>query len=145
MSEATVLNGLAYARALANIELDEALRDVNRALELTGKQAALLDTRGYIHFRRGAFESARADLNEAISLLEAEQSAGGSQGKTKSRETTHEDPREERRLKKERDHTLAVLLYHRLLILNELEAEVEADMDRKRIVELGFEPSEKLF
>ncbi|MFO0821377.1 MAG: hypothetical protein U1A77_25765 [Pirellulales bacterium] len=145
MSEATVLNGLAYARALANIELDEALRDVNRSLELTGKQAALLDTRGYIHFRRGAFESARADLNEAISLLEAEQRSGGSQDKTKGRETTHEDPREERRLKKERDHTLAVLLYHRLLILEELEAEVEADMDRKRIVELGFEPSEKLF
>lgn len=145
MSEATVLNGLAYARALANLELDVALRDANRALELTGKNAALLDTRGFIHFRRGAFESARADLNDAISLLEAERRPAAASAETKRRETTREDPREERRLRREQDHTLAVLLYHRLQILEELEAEVEAAMDRQRIRELGFEPSEKLF
>ena len=47
---AVLLNGLAYAQALGNVELKEALENIIQAINLAGENAAMLDTRGYIHF-----------------------------------------------------------------------------------------------
>ncbi len=68
-SSAFVQNGLAYARALANTELDEALREVEAALAVQGPVAPILDTRGFIHYRRGNLEAARRDLDQALALV----------------------------------------------------------------------------
>jgi hypothetical protein len=64
-----VLNGMAYARALANTELDEALRGVEAALAVQGPDASILDTRGFIHYRRGNLEAARRDLDNALAMI----------------------------------------------------------------------------
>jgi tetratricopeptide (TPR) repeat protein len=69
---AMALNGLAYAQALAKIELDEALNNANQALELHPGSSAILDTRGFIHFLRGDHESALADLDEAVQKMDRE-------------------------------------------------------------------------
>src|SRR5690606_29581392 len=53
LPRAQLLNGLAYARALAGIELEEALQHANEALEERPESSAILDTRGFIHLRLG--------------------------------------------------------------------------------------------
>jgi tetratricopeptide (TPR) repeat protein len=68
-SDPQLLNSLAYARALANTELEEALRDINEAIALAGSDPALLDTRGFIQFRRGELDSALRDLDNALQSL----------------------------------------------------------------------------
>jgi 4-phospho-D-threonate 3-dehydrogenase / 4-phospho-D-erythronate 3-dehydrogenase len=59
---ALALNGLAYARALGNTDLDVALEEVNQALQFGNRspevRAAMLDTRGYIQVLRGEYEAA---------------------------------------------------------------------------------------
>lgn len=145
LPEVSRLNGLAYARALANTELEDALRDARRAVELAQSQdesssqlAALLDTRGYVQYRRESWHAARADFDTAIRLLEAGRSPG-------DRYRDVEDPREARRNRRHDDRTLAALLYHRLLVLEKLAATVEAEADRARIRELGWQPDDSLF
>jgi len=71
-SRATALNGLAYAQALAKSELDDALKNVNQALELEPNTAAMLDTRGYIYYLQGDYDSAIGDLNTATNAMDEE-------------------------------------------------------------------------
>ncbi len=144
LSNASVLNGLAYARALADTELDKALQDAERAVELLGQNAALLDTRGFVHYRLKNWGAARRDLDAAIALLDSERSSGSAGASEPERAS--EDPREAKRQRRERDRTLAVLVYHRLLVLEQqADSVAAADADRKRIQELGFSPDDSLF
>ena len=134
LAEETVWNGLAYARAVANIELDKALADANRALKRRSNDAALLDTRGFIHYRLGDHQAARLDLDAALKVSEAEHAelvkrAGSSQP----------------RLVKQSSNSLAVMLYHRALVLRALGDEDAAKADEHRVKELGFEPDDRLF
>jgi tetratricopeptide (TPR) repeat protein len=71
-----LLNSLAYARALANTELEEALRDINEAIALAGSAPAMLDTRGFIQFRRGELDAALRDLDNALQSLGVPAAAG---------------------------------------------------------------------
>lgn len=71
-----LLNSLAYARALANTELEEALRDINEAISLAGSAPAMLDTRGFIQFRRGELDAALRDLDNALQSLGVPAAAG---------------------------------------------------------------------
>jgi tetratricopeptide (TPR) repeat protein len=74
-------NGIAYARALANVELDQGLADVEIALQEIAKngafpfvQAMYLDTRGYLYVLRGKGDDlklAEQDLNQAIKSMQA--------------------------------------------------------------------------
>jgi tetratricopeptide (TPR) repeat protein len=53
-------------RAAAAIELDKALADCNRALQINPESGADLDARGFVHFKRGEFAPAINDTAEAI-------------------------------------------------------------------------------
>lgn len=64
----SLLNGRCWSRALANVELDKALSDCNRALKLSGKSAAMLDSRALVEFRQRKFQQALADYDEALTL-----------------------------------------------------------------------------
>ena len=68
------LNERAYLRALGNFDLEEALQDVEQALNLLElpheDEATFLDTRGYIHYRRDGLEAASRDLVRAKELEE---------------------------------------------------------------------------
>ena len=64
----SLLNGRCWMRALANVDLDKALDDCNRAIKRDGMQAAYLDSRGLVHFRMGDFKAAIADYDSALKL-----------------------------------------------------------------------------
>jgi tetratricopeptide (TPR) repeat protein len=53
-------------RAAAAIELDKALSDCNRALQINPDSAADVDARGFVRFKRGEFAPAINDASEAI-------------------------------------------------------------------------------
>lgn len=63
-----LLNARCWQRALANVDLDKALEDCNRALKRDGMRADYLDSRGLVHFRQGDFKAAIADYDSALKL-----------------------------------------------------------------------------
>ena len=60
------LNGRCWARAMAGVELDQALTDCNSALRSQRGASGILDSRGYVYLRRGEFAKARADFDAAL-------------------------------------------------------------------------------
>ncbi|MBI5258085.1 MAG: aspartyl protease family protein [Burkholderiales bacterium] len=64
----TVLNNRCWTRALLGIELDQAIDDCDRALDLKPKTAAYLDSRAWVRLRRGELGDALADFDRALDL-----------------------------------------------------------------------------
>lgn len=62
------LNSRCWARALLGIELDQALEDCNDAINADAKNAAYLDSRGWVHLRLGRYQRALADFDRALEL-----------------------------------------------------------------------------
>lgn len=62
------LNGRCWLRAKANSELEAALADCTRSIELAESAASSLDSRGLVYFRLGRWEEAIADFNAALEL-----------------------------------------------------------------------------
>ena len=50
-----------------------------------------------------------------------------------------------RRERKQFDESVAVIRYHRMLVLENLGRSDDAERDRQRVIELGFEPNDELF
>lgn len=67
----TALNDLAYAMALAGVELEEALRLAEQALKLSPDSPSILDTRGYILYRLQRYGEAARDLRRAAAVFDA--------------------------------------------------------------------------
>lgn len=63
-----ILNERCWARALANIALDRALADCNRAIRDSGAQPDLLDSRGLVYFRQGKYPLAISDYNAGLKV-----------------------------------------------------------------------------
>lgn len=124
-SQASIDNTVAYFSALLNQDLEKALQRAERALAASGNDPAVLDTRGYILHRLGRNEQAIDDLQRAVGELEPSSAA-----------LKPGDPRAK---------NFAVIVYHRSLILEALGKSSEAEQDRKRVRELGFEPDQHLF
>jgi tetratricopeptide (TPR) repeat protein len=135
---AVLLNGLAYARALGNVELKEALENIIQAINLAGEDAAMLDTRGYIHFRAGNIEAAQPDLDLAVAGMEREVTQ-------QEQQRDYVDRREFERKLKEIRKSLAVIRYHRALLFDTIGKTKEAESDRHRVRELGYTPAQNLF
>lgn len=66
------LNHLAYNRALAGIELDEALKDIDRAIDEAGPLPSLLDTKAWVLHGLKRNLEALGYMNEAIQGMEQE-------------------------------------------------------------------------
>lgn len=64
----TFLNGRCWLKGKANAELESALTDCTRAIELGDNAASSLDSRGLVYIRLGRWEEALADLNAALDL-----------------------------------------------------------------------------
>jgi tetratricopeptide (TPR) repeat protein len=146
------LNALAYALAVANVDLPEALERIDKALDLRGRRRdtkpaaepadkhdplpdagqdyALIDTRGYILYRLGRLEDALAEMNVAVSGMEAT-TPPAAQEKIRSRDARR---------------NVAVIYYHRALVLEALDQTERAEADLQRVRKLiGKEPDEHLF
>jgi len=135
-------NARAYGRALAGVELEGALEDVEQAIlfDTAGNNPAFLDTRGYIHYLLGHYEQALQDLNQAIKHAEAEQKQVEKLGAQPGR-----DQRLLARAIKYCHETLAVLYHHRGQIHEKLGDSVQAKSDLKRGDQLGYNPAEGVF
>ena len=142
---ATTLNDLAYAQAVGvhagaveRAELEEALENVQRALDTEGDNPAMLDTRGFIYYLQDDLEAAESDMDAAVTEME--------EYLAKAEEVNQiADGRGfEMQLKTVRQ-SVAVIRYHRALVRDKLGETDRAERDRRRVRELGYEPNEKLF
>lgn len=62
-----LLNNRCWLKGTLNLQLDSALKDCTRAIELSEQNAAIaLDSRAMVYFRQGRFDEAMADLNAAV-------------------------------------------------------------------------------
>lgn len=62
-----LLNQRCWVKAQLNAQLDSALKDCTKAIELSETSAAALDSRALVYFRLGRFDDALADLDAALS------------------------------------------------------------------------------
>ncbi len=137
-------NTLAYARALANQNLQQGLKEVERALQMIQghnspdpmQLSAYLDTRAFLLYRLGRHEEALADMQRALQLFRPwRESFRRAIQKRKNL------PQQARRtLLQELDHHLAVMVHHRGLILQALGRTDEAKADLERAARLGYDP-----
>ncbi len=67
-SSAELRNTRCWFSALRNRDIEAALDDCNRAIELSSEPAGFLDSRGMVHFRAGRLEKAQADYEAALAL-----------------------------------------------------------------------------
>lgn len=141
---ATALNGLAYARAVGKLDLDDALKNVNAALELEPKSPSILDTRGYLLHLQAKDEEALPDMNAAVSGMEEMFKLIESQPKELQRSRFAADIDLDGINRPEQG--VAVVRYHRALVLQSLGRAKDAQKDLQRARELiGREPDETLF
>ncbi|MFN0018642.1 MAG: tetratricopeptide repeat protein [Pirellulaceae bacterium] len=143
-SRANALNGLAYAKAIGKIDLESALKEVNEALT-SQRNAAYLDTRGFIYYQMGKYELALKDFdpaaNEIADRLKIRDAKSGLEGRTNPDIRKYEI--DTRKLNK---MMIAPIFYHRALAHEKLGHAAAAAADRKRVRELiGREGDEKLF
>lgn len=129
------LNGRAYIRALANLELREGLTDVEQALRDEPDNFMCLDTRGYLKHRLGDNAGAVADLDRALDLMRARLAR-----ELEAAKTLEIEPAVIEHLRKEYREHEAVLLHHRGLAHEQLKHADQAKADLKRAVELGYNP-----
>jgi len=132
------LNALAYARALGQVELKEGLENAEEAIRLAGPNLGILDTRGYLHYLLGEYESAADDLEQAVEQVEAYYARTPDAEYLPDRRLHESDQRR-------RNQMIAVLRYHRSLNYDKHGKHEKAKADRERVRELGFEPNASLF
>ena len=63
-----LLNNLCWLKGTRSFELESALKDCTRAIELTDAPSSVLDSRALIFFRLGRLDEARADLDAALKI-----------------------------------------------------------------------------
>jgi tetratricopeptide (TPR) repeat protein len=133
------LNVLAYAQALGKVDLQDALENVETAIDESFPRPAFLDTRGYIQYLLGNLQQAEEDMDQAVLVWEqyvAEKKASGLVGvRTFQVETGNRGDKQ----------SAAVMRYHRALVYEALGKTEQARADRERVRELGYEPNDSLF
>lgn len=143
LSEVSIWNGLAYARAVAGVDLEAALADADRAAKREPAEVAILDTRGFLLFKLGRYDDALKDLDVAVKG--AETRLADRLKKLDVTSSTVVDRRQSERERKAAETEFAVILYHRSLILDKLDQPEAAAADRDRIRQLGLVPGDDLF
>lgn len=138
--EPVIRNMLAYWRSLADIELEDALEDINIAMEsipenptpmMLLQAIAYRDTRGWVLHKLGRNEEAIEDANYAVEKRMGLDNSGlaGVINRTLTQLGVEEPPPSEDQKASESDFSLGVLRYHRAKILQALERMEEANKD----------------
>jgi len=146
LDRAEALNTRAYARALGDFELTEALADIDEALaeQDQAENASFLDTRGYVLFKLGRYDDALADLNRAIESVEEQRDALERNDAIDVRMPRREVAARARRLKQIEDN-LAVMYHHRGEVHEKLGNAGEATKDLFIGKKYGFDPAAGVF
>jgi tetratricopeptide (TPR) repeat protein len=159
---ATAKNGLAYAQALAEVELGEALENANEALQREADSYAILDTRAYIDYLQAKslpeeeakerLTPALKDMDVAVKTIDKLLAQANPAGEIEPKLVkTARDARP--KAMRDMDPTYAnlarsgaVLHYHRALILEALGRKKEATAERAVVERLiGRPPDATLF
>jgi hypothetical protein len=117
--------------------------DLATAIDRVSNCASFLDTRGFLLFKLGALDAAYSNLqlawegSERVCQVFPEHIASLKHYVSDIRPLLQQE-RQNRR-------TLAVVTYHRMLVLEALGKQQAADEDRQRIRDLGYEPDDQLF
>jgi tetratricopeptide (TPR) repeat protein len=136
-----LLNHRAYTRAIAGIELEQALADINLALEMAGvEDAAYLDTRGYVYYRMGRYDEALVDLDRAVRMTAENRQQSLAMARQQKLSELEMQWRE--RQLREND---AVIIYHRGEVHDKLGNIEQARADLTRGKELGYNPAEGVY
>ena len=134
------LNLRAYAYALAEESLEEALENVEEAFDILGQEtnAAMLDTRAYLKYLLGDYEGGLMDAERAVDLKERQ-----------LRYDRHSllrhrmDQLDTKLLEfkdRQLDEMMAVYYQHRGLLYDAVGRSEEATKDLERAEQLGFNP-----
>ena len=134
--DAEPLNSRAYMRAIAGIELEQGLEDVEKALNKRENEPAFLDTRGYLRFLLGRNELALADMDLAIELCEASKL-----NHMKIIERRRVPPRQVALLLRHDQENLAVMYHHRGQIHAKLGNSEKSEVDLNLGKQLGYNPA----
>lgn len=138
-NRAELLNTRAYARALGDFELEEALADIEEALAGSPENASFLDTRAYVLFKLGRHDEALVDLNRAVELVEQERD--DFERLFQGRRLTQRDAAVKAEQLLQFDENLAVMHHHRGEVHEKLGNAAEAKKDLFIGQELGFDPA----
>ena len=134
------LNLRAYARALAQQDVELGLKDIDEAFRRSGDDdnAAYLDTRGYLRYLAGDLSGALEDAERAVQMrdqvmvaLEGQEPVG--------------DQRVWSRQRRQLTEELAVLLQHRGLIHEALQHPEQAAEDLRRAEQYGYSPADGIW
>jgi len=132
---ASSLNSRAYLCALGNIQLEQGLADIEKAIKQGHEDnAAFLDTRGYLHFLLGNLEEAERDLDQAIAITQFEQQE--LHRLRNARFINHKQLNYQLRLA---DENLAVMHYHRGELYEAQGRETEAKREKRLGLSLGYD------
>ena len=134
-ADVEVYNSRAYTRAVANVELNEALVDIERALQASPDEPNYLDTRGYIHYLLGNYDKALADLDRAIEITEEQKGHD-----LDFRADRGVDSRQIARLTRQWNENLSVMHHHRGQVHEKLGHPDQAQADLKLGDKLGYNP-----
>ena len=117
--------------------------DLVLAIQRVMSGLTTLDTRGFLYYQLGDFESARSDVEKAVEMSEWIEKAFP--WYVESRRYTILDMRPLMIAQEGHAFTTAVIRYHRMLVYESLGMKKEAEEDRRTICESGFEPGDSLF
>ncbi len=163
MTHAQAHNQLAYTRAIADKDLDQALTNIQKGIELESRimvglgyksrppDPAFADTQGFVLYKLGSHEEALKDLKLAVHVIEKEYKRYyGPEGHALKRMIAHDgrsmaDVRELKFKERALAEHVAVMRYHRGLVLEKLGKAEQAKEDYDRVKELGFTPGEQLY
>jgi tetratricopeptide (TPR) repeat protein len=130
--EPMALNNSAWFRAVGEFELDRALADATRAVEMTNRrEATYLDTLGYLQHKHGDQAEAVKTLSEAIELERERLLQLGSRQRRRRGDVFEMQRRQE---------SLAVYLHHRALAHRAGGDEASAARDEAAATEHGYRP-----
>lgn len=147
------LNNLAYFRALAGIDLDEALVDINRGLESNPNDAGKRDTRAWVLYQMGKPQLAIEDADFAVSATTPQAEAGWLDrllAWLEEHMLTHREPEGStkvftRREAGEQLWAVGTLFFHRAKILEALGRTEEAERDFQWLRERHLPTDDSIF
>lgn len=131
-------NSRAYARALAKVDLEEGLVDVEKALAIEPDNGAYLDTRGYLHHLLGNNEAALVDLDRAVEKIAEERKLNFEAAESAKQKGL--SPELADRMERVFEESQAVIYYHRSLVHKALGNTEQAEADKKLADDLGYDP-----
>jgi tetratricopeptide (TPR) repeat protein len=140
-SDHALLNHRAYTRAIANMELDEALSDIQHAIDqIAFEEPAYLDTRGYIYYLLDRHEEALKDTDRAVQLAALQRKR-----MLQTAAAQRLGNRRRARLERSFNENEAVMIYHRGLVHEKLGDHEQAQADQQSGLQLGFNPAEGVY